>query len=255
MPVRTTRIERAARGEAGGEPVARARAETGSDVQAGGHRVEQHAGSEHGPAQPERVRHRSRAEDQVDDGADHHDVRRGAEPGALPQRDPQQQHQHADEDQHGADRDAGDAGKPGVEHVPRIDADARREHQRLAHAVEAEPEDQLREPHGAPLPRPDPAEVRGKPRTPCGPITHCAGPGHRAGPGAPRVTRRRRHGRPARLVGRPRDDHSPVRLSLAPAAGAPPGRRPAGTLSVGLVSGLAGSARLCHPGRKWTAPR
>ena len=85
--------EPGARDQPGHQPVARARAEAGTDVEHGGDRVEQHRAEHH--RDPHRQRGRgwaARASDGVDGDGDDDDVGDGADAGPVTQRDPGQQH-------------------------------------------------------------------------------------------------------------------------------------------------------------------
>lgn len=133
------------RGQAGHQAVARARTEAGTDVEPGGDTVQRDAAEEQRDAGCERVGRRQDAEGGVGGQADHDDVARRAEAGTLPQRDPGQQHQRADDDHDAAQRQAGVPGQALVQHVPGSQAQARGDHQRGAGAEQHEPGEELRQ--------------------------------------------------------------------------------------------------------------
>jgi hypothetical protein len=132
-----------ARGQSGHEAVAGAGAETGADVEAGGDAVQHDAAEQERRARDEGVDRRQQAEDGVRGQADHHDVARRAEPGPLPQRDPGQQHQRADDDHDLPQRQAGVPGQALMQHVPGGQTQVRGRHQGRAGAEQHEPGEQL----------------------------------------------------------------------------------------------------------------
>jgi hypothetical protein len=139
----------------GHQPVARARPEPGADVQPGGDAVDHDPRDQEG--HPEREvaglgQHRERG---VDGQADHDHVADGAHAGALPQRDPRQQHQRADADDDPTERQPGAFGEALVQHVPRVQTKARGQHQGHAHTEQdearVEVEQAPRKPPGRPI--------------------------------------------------------------------------------------------------------
>jgi hypothetical protein len=131
--------------EAGHQPVARAGSETRADVHAGGHAVQHDRGHHHGGTDRERVWRRDHGQDRVDDRPDHHHVAQRAEAGALAQRDPQQQHRRAHNDD---PRPGGHPGPPGqslVQDIPRIKAQPGQQQHGVADPVQHQPGEQLDE--------------------------------------------------------------------------------------------------------------
>lgn len=130
-------------GQAGHQPVAGSGAEAGADVETGGEAVERDAAEEQRGARYERVDRRQQAQRGVGGQADHDDVAHRADPGALAQRDPGEQHRRADDDDDPPQRQAGVPGQALVQHVPRGQAQPRGDHQRRAGAEDHEPGEQL----------------------------------------------------------------------------------------------------------------
>lgn len=77
--------------------------------------------------------------------ADHHDVRHGAEPRPLPQRDPQQQHDGTGRDDHLAEGEWEAQRDALVEDVPRVQAESGAHQQGHRESVDHEPDEQLSE--------------------------------------------------------------------------------------------------------------
>lgn len=130
-------------GQAGHQPVAGTRAEAGADVEPGGDAVQDDAAEEQRDARRQGVDRRQDAERGVRGEPDHHDVARRADPGPLPQRDPGQQHQRADDDHDLPQRQPGVPGQSLVQHVPRGQSQPRGDHQPGAGAEQDEPGEQL----------------------------------------------------------------------------------------------------------------
>ena len=82
----------------------------------------------------------------VDGHADHDHVRDGPDARPLAQRDPGQQHEHADDAGDQAEAQVELAGDALMQHVPRHDAELRLHEQSHRHAVEHEPDEELRQP-------------------------------------------------------------------------------------------------------------
>jgi hypothetical protein len=84
----------------------------------------------------------------VGDRADDEHVADRADAGALPERDPQQQHDGTDGVDQGAEGEAGQSRDALVEDVPGHGAEVGLDHEGHAHAVEGEADVQLHEPAG-----------------------------------------------------------------------------------------------------------
>ena len=82
-------------------------------------------------------------EHELDAGPDEEDVRDRPDAGLLAQRDPQQEHEEADDVRDPADADAGVDRQTLGEHGPRIDAQTGLDRQGAAGPVEEEPDQQL----------------------------------------------------------------------------------------------------------------
>ncbi|KAG1256704.1 hypothetical protein G6F68_009646 [Rhizopus microsporus] len=82
--------------QAGHQAIARARAELGADVQAGGKGDQQHAGAEHRQLPAEADGRRQQPQPELRGRADQQHVEHGADARLLPQWPPQQQHQSTD---------------------------------------------------------------------------------------------------------------------------------------------------------------
>jgi len=125
-------------GQPGHQPVAGSRTQAGADVEAGGDAIRHDAAHQERDSPSERPGRRQHVEGHVDREPDHDDVADRADPGTLPQRDPQQQHQRADRDDDPAELDAGAPRDALVQHVPRVQAEAGPDHQRHADAEQDE---------------------------------------------------------------------------------------------------------------------
>ena len=121
------------------------RPEPGPDVRARRNAVQEDTADQAGNPRPHPMRRMHVPEDDVHRQPDEHDVAEGADPGPLPQRDPQQEHDAADDDRPGADRETERPGQPLVEDVPGIEPEPREDEQRGADAVEDETAVQLSE--------------------------------------------------------------------------------------------------------------
>ena len=133
----------AASGEARHHPVARTRAEAGTDVRACRDAVQYDAGDHRRDAQCQVVRCRNRCERQVDDETDDDDVAERPEPWTLAKRDPEGEDAGADDDRPRSDAEPELPRQPLMEDVPRIDAEAAEEEKAVAEAVQGEPEVEL----------------------------------------------------------------------------------------------------------------
>ena len=91
--------------------------EAGADVEAGPQRGDDDAAHQHGPALGKAGRGRDHPEEGVDDEPDGHRVDDRAEPEALPDRDPQHEEGQAEQDDDGAEAQAGELGEALVQHV------------------------------------------------------------------------------------------------------------------------------------------
>lgn len=144
----------------GHQPVPGAGAETRADVTGGGQPVEQHPGDHQGdlPAEPGgRWDHRQR---HVDRNGDHHHIGHRAHPGALPQRDPDQQHHNAGERGDRSETPAEPRRQSLVQDVPRVQSELRPYQERHAHAVEHQADEQLGEAGERPAGQADRREIQ-----------------------------------------------------------------------------------------------
>jgi len=133
----------AARGQAGHQPVARARAQPGADVAGGGHRVQPDAGRQRGYPPGQRARRGQHVQRPVDDQADDDRVADRAQARPLPQRDPGQQDQHGDPDVDPAQLHPEVAGDALVQDVPGAQAQPGPHHQGQADPEPGQPQEQL----------------------------------------------------------------------------------------------------------------
>jgi hypothetical protein len=130
----------AAAGQPGHQPVARAGAEAGADVEPGAGRGADDAGSEEGDPDAELTGGGQQPQDRVGRKPDTQDVADGAEAGPLPQRDPRQHHDGPDAVDDPADGQVEALGEALVQHVPRPEPEPRPHHQRQAGAEAGEPD-------------------------------------------------------------------------------------------------------------------
>ncbi|GAB2804143.1 hypothetical protein GCM10020360_30280 [Nonlabens tegetincola] len=131
--------------DAGHEPVAGAGAEARANVDAARHSEQQHAGGEVGDAQPHGLRRGQQPEPQVDAWPDKQNVQHSAEPGALAQRNPEQQHCETDDVRENSDAQASVVRDPLRKHGPGIDADGGANHEGVGYSVEQEAGNEARE--------------------------------------------------------------------------------------------------------------
>ncbi len=122
-------------GPAGHQAISRSWAQPGADVCPGRDPVEEHPADHQHVPQQQPVRGGEDREHQIDHGADNHDIADRAEPGTLPQRQPQQQHGPPDDQRPGADAQPDAAREPLVKDVPGVDPQPAEQHHRVADAV------------------------------------------------------------------------------------------------------------------------
>lgn len=134
-----------ARVQSGHQAVARTGTESRTDVQPGRQGEEQHAAEEDEHLHDESVRGGQDRECHLHARAHEEDVRDGADPRTLAERDPQQQDEEPDDVRDPADPDAGLARESLREHRPRVEADSGAHHDRAAGAVEHEADEKLRD--------------------------------------------------------------------------------------------------------------
>ena len=166
--VRTSRSDSPVRrAEPGHQAVARAATELRTDVEGAGQSAQQHA-AEHQRDARRRVRPAPSRTARVSVGgeADDDRVADRAEAGHLAQRDPQHQHDEAEQDDRLAQGHRHVADEARVEHVPRREAERPAHHHRQRDAVQEQPDEELGqaagEPAGAQLARSDRAWARGR---------------------------------------------------------------------------------------------
>jgi hypothetical protein len=136
----------AARGEAGHEPVARARSEAGTDVETRGDPIEHDAAREEGRPRTHLVGRRQDGERGVRGESDHDHIGDRAVAGALPKRNPQQQNEQADPVHDPADRQAGALRQALVQDVPGRQAEVGPHHQGDAQPEQHQPQVQVHQP-------------------------------------------------------------------------------------------------------------
>ncbi len=129
-----------------GEAVAWARAEAGSDVQAGRQGVQRDPEDEDDDLHHHLMLGRHDRHGRVDAQTDHDGVGEGADAEPRTQRQPQQQDDQAGPDRPGADLPAERPRQALVQHVPRIDAEVGLQQQAAAHPVGHEPHAEHRRP-------------------------------------------------------------------------------------------------------------
>ena len=134
----------------GHQPVPRAGAELGADVERAGQPVEHHPADQQPGARGRLVGRGEHPEHGVGDHPDHHHVGDRAEPGQLPDRHPQREHHHPDQDHHRAERQPGAGREPVVQHVPRVEAQAAADDHRHRGAVQGQPDRELHQPSREP---------------------------------------------------------------------------------------------------------
>jgi hypothetical protein len=128
-----------------GEAVTWARAEAGSDVQAGRKGVQRDPEDEHDGLRHQMMLDRHYRHGRVDAQADHDGVGEGTEAETLAQRQPQQQDDQAGPDRPGTDLPPERPRQALVQHVPRIDAEVGLQQQATAHPVGHEPDAEHRQ--------------------------------------------------------------------------------------------------------------
>ena len=141
----------AAGGQAGHEAVARPGAETGSDVEARGQAAQHDPADQVRDLHGQQTRCRQHEQGGVGGQAEHDDVADRADARPLPQRQPEQEHGRADDDDDDAEGQAGDLAQPLVEHVPRHVAQSGLDQQGHAGAVRDEADHELGEAAARPV--------------------------------------------------------------------------------------------------------
>jgi hypothetical protein len=132
-------------GQAGHESVPGTGAEACADVAGGRDRVQDHGATEHRdlPAEVGKLRNERQAD--VREHTHQNGVAQRAESGPLLQRNPQQEHQEADDDHHNADAQSRPARNALVEHVPWVKAEPGADEQGQGNAVHGKAGEELEE--------------------------------------------------------------------------------------------------------------
>ena len=131
--------------QAGHQPVTRSAPELGADVERRGEPTEQDTPDRQPDPDHEQVRALEQAQRRI--GGDPDDDRVGdrADTGHLLERDPEDQHQEADDDEHLAEAERHVVGDARVEHVPWSQPQAAAHHHRQRDAVQHQADRQLRQ--------------------------------------------------------------------------------------------------------------
>lgn len=99
-----------------------------------------------GPAEHDPPRGRDEPHDKVDGRADDSHIGERPQPGALAQRDPEQENGGTHDDRPGADTESESTRQSLLEDVPRVDAETREQQHRVAHPIEDQASQELSEP-------------------------------------------------------------------------------------------------------------
>jgi hypothetical protein len=120
-------------------------AEPCPDVERAGQAVADEAEDEQGGPRPQVIRRSDERQARIGCETNEGDIQHGSDPRTLAQRDPQQQDDGTDGDDHLSERHGQVVRQALVEDVPRVESESRLDQQRHGEAVEHEPEDELDE--------------------------------------------------------------------------------------------------------------